>query len=75
MKIYLLKIIDSGDIGAGEFGLIAFDNSNFKGSYDICGTVTWNMIKENEFPWRILGEDGRTFYGRLLNIAYRTYWE
>ena len=71
----MLKIIDSGDIGGGEFGLLAFDNSNFKGNYDTCGLVSWKIKKENDFPWRILGEDGRTFYGRTLNMAYRTDWK
>ena len=67
----LLKIIEAGNIDGGEFGLIAFDNQGRQSR--TCGAVSWQMLNENNFPWRVLSEDGRTYNGRRLNIGYRTY--
>ena len=68
----MLKIIEAGNIAGGEFGLIAFDNQGWKWS-KTCGAVSWQMLNENNFPWRVLSKDGRTYNGRRLNIGYRTY--
>ena len=63
--------MEAGIIAGGEFGLIAFDNQGWKSR--TCGAVSWQILNENNFPWRVLSEDGRTYNGRRLNIGYRTY--
>ena len=72
-RAYLFKIIKADRIGGGEFGLIAFDNQGWK-DFAACGAVSWQILNENNFPWRVLGEDGRTYFGRRLNIGYKTYY-
>ena len=70
----MLKIIEAGNIAGGEFGLIAFENQgSWKNQRKTCGAVSWQMLNENNFPWRVLSKDGRTYNGRRLNIGYRTY--
>ena len=64
--------MEAGIIAGGEFGLIAFDNQG--STSRTCGAVSWQILNENNFPWRVLGEDGRTYFGRRLNIGYKTYY-
>ena len=64
-------MVEEGIIGDGEYGLIAFDNQGW--IRKACGAISWQILNENSFPWRVLDKDGRTYNGRRLNIGFRTY--
>ena len=70
----MFKIIEAGKIGAGEFGLMAFDNQGWA-KYAAIGAISWQILNENGYPWRVLDKDGRTYNGRRLNIGFKTYWK